>query len=551
MSRRRTSRPQWPLLTALALGVAAIAVLGFVLADPLDSSPGGDQSQRYVEAVVGAPARVNPLFAPVNETDADIASLVFSGLTRLGPDGTVLPDLAESWEISDDGLTYTFRLRRDVKWHTGADFTADDAVFTYQLLADPDLPSDPTLSRLWQEVSCTAHDPYTLLCQLPEPFAPFLAYTTVGLLPKHVLETATAATIADDPFNQRPTGTGPYRLAQLDQTKAVLRANPSYYGDRPNIGEIEVRFFPDTSTAAAALSRGEVHGLLLGPGAVQEDFDLLTKSSGLRAYTANRTRLAVLFLNNLQPPFDDKTLRQAVALSIDVDRITGDLLGGRAVRADSPVVPGTWAFNPQLQPRPYDRDRAKELLEDAGWKAGDGDIRQKDDTELRISLMTDQDPVRIAIAQEIANQLAGVGIQVTVTPQGSSDLVKEFLAPHQYQAAIFGWDPGPDPDPYPAWHSSQVGPDGGNLAGYQNEDADRIMEEARRTADLDKRQALYYTFQQKFQEDIPSVLLYYPVFTYFVSDDVQNVEQGTLFQTSSRFAGITSWTFGRGAELID
>ena len=554
MSERRPSRPQWPLLLALAAGVVAIAVLGFILADPLDSSSGGDESERYIEAAVGAPARVNPLFAPVSETDADIAALVFSGLTKLGPDGTVLPDLAESWQVSDDGLTYVFHLRQDVRWHTGADFTADDVVFTYQMLADPELPSDPTLSTFWGQVSCTALDPLTLSCELPEPFAPFLAHATVGILPKHVLEGTTAATIADSPFNQAPTGTGPYRLAQLDQTKAVLRANETYYDKRPAIDEVEIRFFPDSSTAAAALSRGEVHGLLIGPGAVQEDFDLLTSTSGLRAYTANRTRLAVLFLNNLQPPFDDRTLREAVSLSVDVDRIIGDLLGGRAVRADSPVVPGTWASNPQLEPRPYDRDRAKELLDEAGWVDGEGDIRQKEGTELRVSLMTDQDPVRIAIAQEIANQLAGVGIQVTVTPQGSegsADLVRTFLAPHQYQAAIFGWDPGPDPDPYSAWHSSQVGQDGGNLSGYQNEDADRTIEEARRTTDLDKRGALYYTFQQEFREDVPSVLLYYPVFTYYVTDDIQNLELGTLFQTSSRFASITSWTFGHGPDLLD
>jgi len=122
--------------------------------------------------------------------------------------------------------------------------------------------------------------------------------------------------------------------------------------------------------------------------------------------------------------------------------------------------------------------------------------------------------------------------------------------PHQYQAAIFGWDPGADPDAYPAWHSSQVGPNGRNLAAYQNPDTDRLIEEARQTADLDKRQALYYTFQQKFFEDVPSVLIYYPVFTYFVAEGVQNVELGTLFQTSSRFANITEWTIGETPQLI-
>ena len=550
MSHRRVPRPQWPLLAVLFLGVIAITTLWFILANPLNSSPDKDSDQRYVEAIVGAPARVNPLFAPLNDTDADIASLVFSGLTRLGADGTVLPDLAQSWEISDDGLNYTFHLRRDVTWHTGSPLTAEDAAFTYGLLADPELPGDPALGQLWRQVTCSAADELTLLCQLPQPFAPFISYTTIGLLPKHILESATGATIADSPFNQAPAGTGPYRLAQLDQTKAILRANPTYYGTGPEIDEIELRFYPDSSTAAAALSRREVQGLLLGPSASQEDFDLLTSTAGLRAYTANRTAYAVLFLNNSQPPFDDKTLRQAVALSVNIDDIISHLLGGRAVRADSPIVPGTWGYNPEVEPRPYDTDKAKDLLDKAGWKTGEKAIRQKEGAELRITLMTDQDPLRIAIAQEVANQLAKVGIQTVVAPQGSADLVRELLVPHQYQAAIFGWDPGADPDPYPAWHSSQVGADGRNLAAYQNPDIDRILEQARQTTDLDKRQALYYTFQQKFYEDVPSVLLYYPVFTYFVAEAVQDLKLGTLFQTSSRFADINQWTIGETPQLI-
>jgi peptide/nickel transport system substrate-binding protein len=550
MSPRRVSRPQWPLLAALALGVLAIAVLWFIISGTLDSSSGSDSDQRYVEAIVGSPARVNPLFAPLNDTDRDLTALVFSGLTRLGPRGEVLPDLAQSWEISEDGLTYTFHLHPDVRWSDGVAFTAEDVAFTYKLLADKDLPSDPTLGQLWREVSCDAPDDLTLQCTLPEPFAPFLAHATIGILPQHVLEGITGATIADNAFNQRPVGTGPFRLAQLDQTRALLRANPAYYGDRPALDEIELRFYPDPSTAAAALSRHEVQGLLLGPDASQEDFDLLTSTPGLRAYTANRTAYTVLFLNNGQPPFDDKALRQAVALTINVDDIISKLLGGRAVRADSPMVPGTWAYNPDLEPLPRDPDKAASLLDEAGWKLTGAAIRQKGDKELRISLMTDQDPLRIALAQEIANQLAEIGMQVTVTPQESGELVQQFLIPHQYQAAIFGWDPGPDPDPYPAWHSSEVTADGANLAGYQNEEVDLVIEEARQTSDLDRRQALYYTFQQKFQEDVPSVLLYYPVFTYFVADEIQGVELGTLFQPSSRFANVTQWTAGESDKLL-
>ena len=361
----------------------------------------------------------------------------------------------------------------------------------------------------------------------------------------------TAVEIFDSPFNQKPVGTGPFRLPTLNEAEAILRANPTYYDERPAIDEIEIRFFPNPSTAAAALSRGEVQGVLLGPSASQEDFDLLTSTEGLRAYTSNRTRILMLFLNNSQPPFDDKALREAVALSVNVDDVISELLGGRAVRADSPIVPGTWAYNPLLEPRPHDLDAARELLVEAGWEITDDGVRQKDGKELRISLMTDQDPLRIAIAETVANQLAEVGIQVAVTPQ-DSDLRRDFLAPRQYQAAIFGWDPGPDPDPYPVWHSSQVEPpDSGNIAGYQNEDTDRLIEEARLTTDLDKRQTLYYTFQQVFFEDVPSVLLYYPAFTYFVAEEVQNIELGTLFLTSSRFANATQWSTGESAELLE
>src|SRR3989304_1504507 len=169
MTHRRVPRPQWPLLLALFLGVAAIAVFWFIIANPLDSSPDEDSEQRYVEAIVGSAARINPLFAPLNDTDADLAALIFSGLTRLGPDGEVLPDLAESWEISDDGLSYTFHLRSDVIWHTGAAFSANDAVFTYGLLADPELPGDPALGQLWRQVSCSAADALTLVCELAPP----------------------------------------------------------------------------------------------------------------------------------------------------------------------------------------------------------------------------------------------------------------------------------------------------------------------------------------------------------------------------------------------
>lgn len=541
--------PQWPLLIVLSAGIVAIAALWFALTDPLGDS-GGDEPQRYVEAVVGAPARINPLFAHLNDADRDLSTLIFSGLTRLGPTGEILPDLAQSWEVSEDGRTYTFNLRPGVRWHTGESFTAEDVLFTLRLLADPEVPADPTLSQLWRQVECEGPDPLTVVCRLPSPFSPFLAYTTVGILPRHALEGTEPAELFDSPFNQAPVGTGPYRLVQMDQTRAILTANEGYYLGPPQIDEVELRFYPDFATAAAALSRGEVQGLLLSPAAGPSEFDLLASTEGLRAYTATGTAATILYLNNERPPFDDRRVRQAVARAVDMDAIIGRLLPGRAIRGTSPIVPGTWAANPDLPPHERDLGQARRLLTEAGWQRAEEGPRIKDGVLLTITLMTDEDPLRGAIAEEIAGQLQEVGFQVTVVRQSATKLIQDFLIPRQYQAAIFGWEPDPDPDPYPAWHSSQVSEGGRNIAGYISDEADRVLEEARRTVDLDKRQALYYTFQQIFYEDVPSLPLYYPVYTYFVREEVEGIQMGTLFHTGSRFANIHEWSIGDRAEIL-
>ncbi|HSP53963.1 MAG TPA: peptide ABC transporter substrate-binding protein, partial [Dehalococcoidia bacterium] len=476
-------------------------------------------------------------------TDRDLATLVFSGLTRLGLDGQVLPDLAESWQITPDGRSVTFKLRSGVVWHTGSPFTAADVVFTYNLLADPKLQADPDQAPLWRQVHCSDPDPLTVTCELPAPFAPFLAFTTVGILPRHILEGADSASLLDNAFNKNPIGTGPYRLAQLDDNRAVLKANAQYHMGAPKIDEIDFQFYPDNASAASAIVRGDADGLLLEPSVSRAEADELTSRSGMKVYNANRSAYTVLYLNNGQPPLNDVAVRRAIAQSIDINSIISDVLGSAATAATSPMVPGTWAFNPDIQSYDHDADAARKSLDDAGWTLADGsDVRQKDGVELRISLVTDQDPLRGAVADRIAGELTDSGIATTVVRQDSSDLVKDALIPRQYQAAIFGWDPGPDPDPYPAWHSSQATDNGRNIAAYRSEDADRIMEQARRTSDIDERQSLYYTFQQTFHDDVPSIVLYYPVFTYVVSDKVRGIEMGTLFNTGSRFRNVHEWT---------
>jgi peptide/nickel transport system substrate-binding protein len=190
----------------------------------------------YSEAVAGTWQRVNPLFVNSNEVDADLSALVFSGLVRIGKDGSVLPDLAaELPEVSDGGATYTFRIRANARWHDGEPVTSRDVAFTVGILQDPDF-DDAAMAEGWLGVTVETPDDSTVVIRLRQPSAPFLARSaTVGLLPEHLLRGKRAQELESDAFNARPVGSGPYRLESLDASSATLVANGSYHLGRPGV----------------------------------------------------------------------------------------------------------------------------------------------------------------------------------------------------------------------------------------------------------------------------------------------------------------------------
>jgi peptide/nickel transport system substrate-binding protein len=548
MASQRAAMPperhghRWPWIAGILGAIILVAVLFVAFVDPFTDE---DQEEvtSYTEAIVGASLHVNPLLVYQSDADRDLSELVFSGLTRLSNDGTPEPSLAESWDISNDNTTYTFHLRQGVTWHNGEEFTAEDVAFTYGVLADPALQGDPDQAALWQSVDCSATEPLTIVCELPEPYSPFLSYTTVGILPEHILGQVAPQDIVEDAFNRAPVGTGPYRLTSINETRAVLEANADFYLGAPGIERIELRFYPDVSSAAADVVRGEAEGLLVDLTINPQDYGALQAATSLTPHLASRAAYTSLYLNNREVPLNDMFVRQAIVYAVDVDEIIASLLGGRAVHADTPIPPGTWAYDPDAQAPARNLTLAENLLDVGGWELADGEtVRSRNDVELRFSLMTDQDPLRGAIADAIAAQLAEVGIEATVVREASGSLVSDFLIPKQYQAAVFGWDPGADPDPYPAWHSSQASGQGRNLAAYTNEAADELMESARQTTDMEERIDYYSRFQQIFIEDVPSVPIYYPIYTYFVSSRVGEADPGVLFWPASRFANVQEWT---------
>lgn len=535
-------------LFAIVAIVALIAGLG-VLAAKLTTVAIPAVGGTYVEGVVGNPSYINPILGHYNPIDQDLEALIFSGLTATDAQGAIVPDLAERWEVSDDGLRYTFHLRQDVRWHDGAPFTATDVRFTIQAIQDPNYQGPPELSALWRSVLVEVPDEHTVVFVLPEPFGPFLEYTTQRLIPSHILATVAPNLLPTSQFNAEPIGTGPYRVVETTAHHVLLEVNPTYHGPRPRISRLQFAFYPDRATLFAAHHRGEVTGIAqIAPGDLQE----MRRNSRLNLYSAPYSGYTMVFLNLERPAFQEAVVRRALWQAIDRQGLVDRFLGGQGLVVDGPILPNSWAYDQGLAHLEYDPQAAAQALEEAGWRDDGSGVRARDGVRLEFGLVTnDDDPVREQMIATIAGQWAAIGVKAQTATIDTVELVRDHLYARDYDAVLYGWDlPAADPDPYPLWHSSQATADGQNYVGFRDEECDRLMEEARRTSDRATRSALYRDLQRRFVEQAPGLLLYQPVYSYAVDRAVKGVQITPLYNTGDRFRTIADWYMATRRVLI-
>ena len=536
-----TARPdlarRWYLPLFLVAGVAAVIAFWIYGSDQQGvrvAAYGGT----YVEASTGAPQRINPIYAGSNPADSDLASLVFSGLTRLAPDGRVLPDLAERWEISDDGNEYTFRLRNGIVWHDGEDLTADDVLFTWSILSSEDFDGDPNLGSFWQTVSAERVDDLTVRFTLEEPFSPFLTQTTIGVLPEHLLAGIPVDELAQSPFNQEPIGAGPYRLDSISTRSASLRSNDAFHLGAPYVEQIRIDYYASEEAAVLAVRNGDADGIYLTSLTSRDQVMALEEDHQVNEWITNS--YTMLYLNWQLPAFQDRAVRRAIAFAVNRPAIVEEIVNSRGVVSDSVITPETWAWTDAFEPYPYDPERAEALLADAGWLLQPNGIRAREGLELSFDLITNNDSTRTAMAARIASDLEQVGIGVSFSSSGSATLYEQVLQPHQFDMALFGFSQGADPDPFPAWHGSQA-EGGANIAAYSDPVSNDDLAQARVAADRDRRAELYLRFQQTFYESEPSIVLFYPTNLYVLPDDLQGVVTGVAFASHSRFTNVWEW----------
>ncbi|GIW14006.1 MAG: peptide-binding protein [Tepidiforma sp.] len=497
----------------------------------------------YSEAVAGTWQRVNPLFVNANEVDADLAGLVFSGLVRVDREGRVVPDLAaELPEVTDGGTTYTFRIRANARWHDGEPVTSRDVAFTVRLLQDPDF-DDPAMAEGWNGVTVETPDLSTVVIRLRQPSAPFLARSaTVGVLPEHLLGGKGAQELENDPFNARPVGSGPYRLESLDASQAVLTANTSYYLGRPGIDRIVLKFYPDEPQAIRAFAAGETDGLYLRGPRSQAELDDVSEVDGKRFTAATKPVLAMLYLNNTNSLFRDERVRQALSLAIDRDAIVREVFNGVGKATASPIVPGTWAYDGELDDIGVNVTRARQLLEEAGWQPHPTTgILVREGQEFRFTIRTDNAPERVALANAVAKQLEAIGVRATVASTTFSVLRRDFLQERKYEAAVVLWDQGADPDLYFGWHSSQLGAAGLNLANFEDAVMDELIARGRTSTDSEIRLDSYRQVQDVWRGIQPSIVLAATGAVVVHPEWLREAEPGVLFTSASRFFDVHRW----------
>jgi peptide/nickel transport system substrate-binding protein len=509
----------------------------------------------YTEALVGEFMRLNPFLDVYNPPDHSVDQLIFSGLVHFDSRGIPQSELAESWGVSQDGTVYNFSLRPDVFWHDGEPFDSRDVLYTIGLLQSQHSLIEEDLQRFWSEVEVVALSDRQLQFLLPEPFAPFLEYLTFGILPEHILGGMGLDEMVDQPFNLAPVGTGPFRFQRLlvegnRIVGVVLEAFDVYYHGRPYLDEFIFRYFPTSEDAWNAYQQGEVEGI----GDVHESIlDRVLSDPELAVYTAREPVLTIAYLNLGNPEVDflkNPDFRRALLGAINRNAIIANVFNGQAVTANGPILPGTWAYYDELERIPFDTIEARRLFISTGVEEDTENEVYLTETglEIKLTLMHPDTPQHEAIAQLIKADWEALGIQIDLDPRPYEEVL-ESLAARTYETALaeINLTRSPDPDPYPFWGQAQI-QSGQNYAEWDNRSASEFLEQARMTVDLAERERLYRNFQVLFMRELPSLPLIYPVHTYAITNDINGVRMGPIFEPADRFKNVHEWYILSGRD---
>lgn len=541
------------------ISVIAIIVIGVLLflqrnneANQNNGDIVVDETGVYIEGLVGNVGRLNPVLSYYSETDAAINKLVYSSLFKQSSEGYPVGDLVESWGVSVDGLEYNFKLREGILWHDGEPLTTNDVIYTIQTMMGADSMAPEDIKTLWNSVEINQFDEYSFKLTLPTPYAPFVDFLNFGIIPYHIYGSMSYADMMNQEQNFEPVGSGPYKFDSLYLEGGVIKglnlvANENYYLGEPHIKNFNLRLYDTETQLVDAYQGGEINGFLATSG---EIFDAAKDDINMQMYTEILPvlNLAVFNLDNSDVLFlQDADIREALLMAVNREWIVNQILGNRAIVADSPIFPDVWGYVPDMVDHNYNPDEAVKILQEKEYTFADTNatMRSNGDISMEMTLLYPDD---LSVYEEIATFLqeswAELGVSVTLEAMDFNDMVNTKLSTRDFEAALLAYDMRgyPDPDPYMFWHQTQA-KTGQNYSVWNNRLASEYLEQARVNTDTDTRRDLYERFQTHFDYEVPAILLYYPTVSYNVSVNIKGVQIGSLYDLTNRFNYVNEWYF--------
>lgn len=508
----------------------------------LSPAPGGI----YSEGVIGIFTNASPLYA-AGAVDNTVSRLVFSGLMKYDQQNKLVGDLAKSVDIDPKGRIYTVTLKPDIKWHDGHKLIADDVVFTYRTIQNPDAKSP--LSSSWRGIKIEAKDEKTIVFTLPNVLSSFPYALTNGIVPKHILESIPATQLRSVRFNTvEPVGSGPFKWGSIEvvgggvddrQEKIGLTANDQYYDGPPKLQQFVVRSFRNEKTMLDSFNRQELNGMS-GLDTLPDTVN--TKDLAVTEHNIPLTGQVAVFFKNTEGPLSDQKVRQALVQAARPSEIIAGLKYPVRV-SDSPLLTSHLGYDPKVTQLSPNQEAAKQLLDADGWVVGSDGIRTKGGTPLMIRLFSRNTSEYAYVSQKLQEQWKQIGVDVQPILQ-PNDEFDGTITRHEYDALLYGIALGLDPDVFPYWHSTQAdirSPNRLNFSEYKSKVADKSLESGRTRSDPAIRAIKYHPFLESWRNDAPALILYQPRYLYVTQGSLYNFDPKIINSATDRFANITNW----------
>jgi len=536
----------WLLLIVLLAGCLIGQMYGLTrYYQTLQPAPGGT----YSEGIIGSFTNANPLYAS-NSVDSTVSRLVFAGLLKYDAHNTLVGDLAQGWEVDNAGTTYTVHLRPHLTWHDGRPLTADDVLFTFRTIQNPDAQSP--LNGSWAGIKLAAPNPTTVTFTLPNVLSSFPESLTTGIIPKHLLGDTPMSQLRSSTFNTtHPIGAGPFSWEALQvsgtkdqnrQEQIELLPFAKYAGGAPKLGSFVVHTFRDQAQLTSAFKAQEITAMVGLTSTTPE----ISKLANTQQHSFLLTAAVMSFFKTSHPVLGDVQVRQALVKGANVGAIIQGL-GYPTLPVTEPILHGQIGYNRAYQQSGYDAAAAKAQLDQAGWTVDKGGVRAKNGQKLSFKLYAQSNSEYATVAAALQKQWATIGVDAQVVLQADADF-QTTLTQHNYDALVHGISIGTDPDVFVYWDSSQAdlrAPHRYNFSEYKSSVTDAALEAGRTRLDPVLRAAKYQPFLQAWQSDAPALGLYQPRFLYVTRGPVAGLQEQSINTEIDRLNNVQNWMIRR------